>query len=102
MRFSRPPLSDDAKMVLAVKRVATQHRLTRDPFHLLRHEKPDWTRERWERAVSEVENSRLRQVQPASGGRMVKDGRQSVAIAVGQGEQAALGSLFGATVRKWL
>ena len=56
--YSRPALSADAKLVVAVKRVAGQHRLSCDPFHLLHREYPDWTRERWERAESELTATR--------------------------------------------
>lgn len=62
VRYPRPPLSADAKLMLAVKRVATQHRMTCDPFHLLHRERPDWTRERWEAAVTEVESVRFERV----------------------------------------
>jgi len=57
---ARPVLSPDAKLVIAVKRVASQHRISCDPFHLLRREAQyaDWTRERWERAEAEVMNLR--------------------------------------------
>lgn len=60
----RAELSGDAKIVLAVKRVASQHRLTCDPFHLLRREAQyaDWTRERWDQAVAEIEMGRLQRV----------------------------------------
>lgn len=51
---ARPVLSADAKLVIAVKRVASQHRISCDPFLLLRREYPDWTRERWENAENEL------------------------------------------------
>jgi hypothetical protein len=58
---ARRELSADAKLVIAVKRVASQHRIACDPFHLLRREAQyaDWTRERWERAEAELESGRL-------------------------------------------
>lgn len=54
-------LSDDAKLVAAVQRVASQHRLP-EPFHLLRRERPEWTRERWDKALAEIENARFRRL----------------------------------------
>jgi len=54
-----PRLSDDARLVTAVIRVANQHRIA-EPFFLLKRERPDWTRERWDKAVGECDNARLR------------------------------------------
>ncbi|MBI3411403.1 MAG: hypothetical protein HY040_24005 [Planctomycetes bacterium] len=51
--------SQDAKLVLAVKRVASQHRISCDPFYVLRREYPDWTRERWASAEAELSESRM-------------------------------------------
>jgi hypothetical protein len=58
----RVPLSDDARLAQAVQAVARQHRFA-DAFLLLRRERPDWTRERWGRAVAEIENARLARLQ---------------------------------------
>jgi len=63
-----PALSDDARLVQAVQVVARQHRID-DAFHLLRRERPDWTRERWGRAVEEIENARLARLRAAYGGK---------------------------------
>lgn len=60
-----PRLSDDARLVTAVIRVANQHRIA-EPFFLLKREKPDWTRERWDASVLEIETSRLRRFQGAT------------------------------------
>lgn len=56
------PLSDDAKLVAAVQRVAVQHRIGGEPFHLLKVERPEWTRQRWDTAVHELEDARLRRL----------------------------------------
>lgn len=54
-------LSDDAKLVAAVQRVAMQHRLP-EPFYVLRRERPEWTRDRWDKALAEIENARFRRL----------------------------------------
>lgn len=54
-------VSEDAKLVAAVQRVASQHRLS-EPFYLLRRERPEWTRERWDKALAEIENARFRRL----------------------------------------
>lgn len=56
---ARIELSEDARLVAGVRAVAQKHRLTGDPFYLLRRERPDWTRERWDKAQAELENARL-------------------------------------------
>lgn len=61
----RPRLSEDARLVQAVQVVARQHRIN-DAFYLLRRERPDWMRERWENAVSELENARFAHLQAAN------------------------------------
>lgn len=66
--FERPKLppivlSEDARLVVAVRRVAEQHRLAGDPFYLLKRERPEWTRERWDKAVGELDNARLCRLQ---------------------------------------
>jgi hypothetical protein len=50
----RPELSDDARMVRAVREVAARAGLRGDPFPLLKRDKPEWTRERWDRALAEL------------------------------------------------
>jgi hypothetical protein len=47
-------LSDDARVVQAVREGAAKARLKGDPFPLLKREKPEWTRERWDRALAEL------------------------------------------------
>ena len=49
-----PELSDDARLVRAVREVAARAGLRGDPFPLLKREKPEWTRERWDQAVAEL------------------------------------------------
>jgi hypothetical protein len=47
-------LSDDARLVQALREVAARSGYRGDPFPLLKREKPEWTRERWDRAVAEL------------------------------------------------
>ena len=54
----RIELSEDARLVQAVQIVASRYRVA-DPFYLLKRERPEWTRERWGRSVSQLENARL-------------------------------------------
>lgn len=46
-------LSDDARLVQAVREVAARSGYRGDPFPLLKREKPEWTR-RWDRALAEL------------------------------------------------
>jgi hypothetical protein len=48
-------LSEDARLVRAVRETAARMRLRGDPFPLLKREKPEWTRARWDSAVTELE-----------------------------------------------
>lgn len=47
-------LSDDARLVQAVREVAARSGYRGDPFPLLKREKSEWTRERWDRALAEL------------------------------------------------
>jgi hypothetical protein len=47
-------LSEDARIVAAVQ-AAAKARYRGDPFPLLKREKPEWTRERWNRALEELD-----------------------------------------------
>jgi hypothetical protein len=47
-------VSPDARMVQAVKNAANRAGFRGDAFYLLRRERPDWTRERWEAASFEL------------------------------------------------
>lgn len=49
-----PVLSLDARMVQAVENAAKRVGYRGDAFYLLRKERPDWTRERWEAASLEL------------------------------------------------
>jgi hypothetical protein len=49
-----PEWSDDARLVQGVREVAARAGLRGDPYPLLKREKPEWTRERWDRAVAEL------------------------------------------------
>jgi hypothetical protein len=57
----RPELSQDARMVVSMKRLVNEHKLRCDPFELLRRERPDWTRERWSQAEAEFQRFRMDQ-----------------------------------------
>lgn len=52
-------LSDDAKFVAAVERVCRDRRIECDHFQIVKREKVEWTRERWNAAVAELEASRF-------------------------------------------
>jgi hypothetical protein len=51
---SEPVLSADARLVEAVLAAAARARYRGDAFPLLRRAQPEWTRERWDRAVAEL------------------------------------------------
>ena len=53
-----PSLSEDARIVQAVRAAALGAGFRGDPFILLRRESADWTRERFDRAASELETNR--------------------------------------------
>lgn len=46
--------SEDAQLVQAVRAASARAGYRGDPFPLLRREKPEWTRDRWDRAVAEL------------------------------------------------
>jgi len=56
-------LSDDAKLARAALVVHGKHGGRGDAFHILRGSYRDWTRERWEKAMGELENARLQRLQ---------------------------------------
>ena len=51
------PLSSDAQVVRAIRSAASSAGYRGDAFPLLRRERPDWTRSRWDLAVLELETS---------------------------------------------
>lgn len=60
-------LSADARLVQAVRSAAAQARYRGDAFYLLRRERPEWTRERWDAAVRELTGQpRARDAGPSS------------------------------------
>jgi hypothetical protein len=63
----RVELSDDARLVVAVQRVARERRFGSDAFYLVRQVKPEWTRERWDAAVAELERARFAQLRVNAG-----------------------------------
>jgi hypothetical protein len=57
---ARPVLSADARLVQAVRAAAAQARYRGDAFPLLKRVRPEWTRERWDKAVAELESPACR------------------------------------------
>lgn len=55
-------LSDDARVVVAVRRVAAERRITGDLFWMVRQVRPEWSKEHWERAIDELETARMERV----------------------------------------
>jgi hypothetical protein len=58
-----PGLSSDAQLVRSIRDALSRTRYQGDGFGLLRRERPDWTRERWDCALEELKrwkNSDLR------------------------------------------
>ena len=53
-------LSVDAQLVRAVRAAAAQARYRGDAFPLLKRQKPEWTRERWDTAAAELERDAMR------------------------------------------
>jgi len=67
-RIERPALpsvvlSEDARLARAAMVVHAKHGSRGDAFHILLGSYRDWTRERWEKAVGELENARLQRIQ---------------------------------------
>lgn len=58
-RAEPAPLSELARLILAVQRIAAQHRISADLFHLAKRQRPTLTREEWETGLGELEQSRL-------------------------------------------
>jgi hypothetical protein len=52
-----PELSDDARLVQEVRAAVAKAGYRGDAFPLLKRQKPEWTRERWDSAVAELESS---------------------------------------------
>jgi hypothetical protein len=50
----RPELSTDARLVQAVRAAAVRAGYRGDAFPLLKREEPEWTKERWDRAIAEL------------------------------------------------
>jgi hypothetical protein len=54
LRRAEPELSEDARLVQAMRSAVARARYRGDPFPLLKRQKPEWTRERWDRALEEL------------------------------------------------
>ncbi len=52
---SSTPLSDDARFARGVRQVLRNQRYVGDEFTVVRQARPDWTRQRWDMAVQELE-----------------------------------------------
>lgn len=52
-----PPPSEDALLVRSVRAALGRAGYRGDPFPAFRREKPEWTRERWDRAVAELDGA---------------------------------------------
>lgn len=63
----RVELSDDARFAAAVRRVVSERRLGGDPFYVARQAKAEWTRERWNAAVDELDRGRFAQIRVNAG-----------------------------------
>jgi len=63
LKPERLELSEDARIIAAVKRALQQHQMQIDPFFAIRREKPEFTRERYKAAEDELRNHALRQKQ---------------------------------------
>jgi hypothetical protein len=59
--YTRGGLSDDASFVAVLQARMRQRGFYGDVFPLLHVERPEWTRERWERALTELEEGRRKQ-----------------------------------------
>jgi hypothetical protein len=57
---ARPALSDDAKLVQAVQAAAAKAGYRGNAFPLLKRQKPEWTRERWDNAIAELDGHQRR------------------------------------------
>jgi hypothetical protein len=53
-------LSADAQLVRAIRAASTRARYRGDAFPLLKRQQPEWTRERWDAALAELERDALR------------------------------------------
>ena len=50
-------LSEDARLVQAIRAALARTKYQGDGFAILRRERPEWTRERWDRALAELEQT---------------------------------------------
>lgn len=66
-RPEREPLSEDAVLVQTITAALKRANHRGDGFPLLKRERPEWTRERWDRALAELEASRNPKCQTIQG-----------------------------------
>ena len=69
--LTKPELSDDAKLVRAAQKIAADKGI-RNAFRLIKPHHPQWTQERYDTALSELEDTRFQRSMAPSG-----DGRSS-------------------------
>jgi hypothetical protein len=56
--LSAPSLSEDAKVVREIRAAFIRAGIYRDPFPEFHRRQPDWSRERWDAAMAELEAAR--------------------------------------------
>ncbi len=79
-----PSFSADARLVQAVRSAAAQAGYRGDVFYLLRRERPEWTRERWDAACRELEpHSQVRMEMARQ--RMTTENLQACLLSVTEG-----------------
>ena len=66
-RPEREPLSADAILVQTITEALKRANHRGDGFPLLKRERPEWTRERWDQALAELEASRSRKSEVPQG-----------------------------------
>jgi hypothetical protein len=66
-RSEREPLSDDALLVQSITAALKRANHRVDGFPLLKRERPEWTRERWDAALAELEAARFQKSQVPQG-----------------------------------
>lgn len=69
-RNPQEELSEDARFVRAARQLFRQRGIRQDPLLVVRRERPDWTRERWDAACRELDEARLLQAKVNAMGEM--------------------------------
>jgi hypothetical protein len=66
-RPERTSLSEDAVLVQTITAALKRANHRGDGFPLLKRERPEWTRERWDAALAELESARFRRIEAPQG-----------------------------------